>query len=279
MIRKKSSNFYTEAEEREIARRFVEEGVSAEQLTKIYNYRGKKSIYDKVKKFYPDLDMKERKASGKSYYGLSFEKIDSPVKAYFLGLLLTDGYVQSARPQIGLDLLDEDCIKFLAEFFNFKYHRYEREPYEPKFRIVFEGQEYVDQPKRLSVTNKKSLILEAPQLLPEEEKYLPFIIRGIIDGDGSVIQKDSGLLVTICSSSKNFIEWVNQILEQKMFLHDLGKIYEKQNGDNLIYSISISQKNHIAILKTLCYYKPMGMERKRSKFYHEASETIMEESL
>jgi hypothetical protein len=275
---KRGTNFYSLEEEKEIARRYVEDGVSAAELARQYNYSTAKSITDKVKRFYPEYDFKTTRNRKKIYYGLSFELIDNPVKAYFIGLLMTDGYVQSNRNQIGLDLIDEDCIAFISDYFSFEYKKYERPGFEPKYRIVFDGKEYVEQLSRFGIKPKKSLTLEPPVLKDSERKYLPYIVRGIIDGDGSVFESGTSgrLNVSICSGSKFFIEWIKRILEEDFFMEDVGKIKETPKK---LYSISFSNRRSIQILYALCYFQPMGMQRKRNKFSLEASETIMEESL
>lgn len=91
-------------------------GMPVEEVRKKYGFKTRKSVTDKVKKYFP-TDYKDiikenhDKIKGYSY---SFEKIKSEFDAYFLGLLLTDGYVTPRGTDIGIDLIDEDCIKFLS---------------------------------------------------------------------------------------------------------------------------------------------------------------------
>ena len=60
--------------------------------------------------------IKEAQNSRRGYV-YSLEKLTSPFDAYFVGLLLTDGYVLSDRDGLGLDMTDEDVI---VEFGNNK---------------------------------------------------------------------------------------------------------------------------------------------------------------
>ena len=98
------------------------------QGASVQSLMAKKSITDKVKKYYPDTYqqiIKEAKTERKGY-AYSLEKIQSDFDAYFLGLLLTDGYISRER-EIGIDLVDEDCIQFLSKTIGNKliyYHIY-----------------------------------------------------------------------------------------------------------------------------------------------------------
>ena len=77
---------------------------------------------------------------------------------------------------------------------------------------------------RFGIVKRKSAILSNPQLYLEEEKYLPFIIRGIIDGDGCVSKTSyGGAQFYICSLSEKFINWVESILTDRFFMDDIHK--------------------------------------------------------
>lgn len=70
-------------------------GSSVQQLMNKYGFKTKKSIIDKVKKYYPN-NYKEKinqAQNNRKGYSYSLEKITSPFDAYLVGLLLTDGYI------------------------------------------------------------------------------------------------------------------------------------------------------------------------------------------
>ena len=178
------------------------QGVAVKVLQEKYGYKTKKSITDKIKKYYPE-EYKEIIALGREnrrQYRYDLTKITSNFDAYFVGLMLTDGYICRRKGGVvcGIDLTDEDCIAFLSRVIGKEYQSYE--PYERKFsnsdikinsqktryRIVLNGEKLPQQLERFGVVEHKSLTLQPPKLLPEEEKFIPYIILGIIDGDGSV---------------------------------------------------------------------------------------------
>lgn len=76
-----------------------------------YGYATKKSITDKIKKYYPENydDIIKEAHTKRKGYEYEMKIIDSEFDAYFLGLLLTDGYIVRDR-EAGIDLADEDCI-------------------------------------------------------------------------------------------------------------------------------------------------------------------------
>ena len=86
-------------------------GASVKSLMEKYGFATKKSITDKVKKHYPDTykQLIEQAKNSRKGYKYSLEEIKSQFDAYYIGLLLTDGYI-TRETDIGIDLTDEDCI-------------------------------------------------------------------------------------------------------------------------------------------------------------------------
>ena len=239
-----------------------------QNLMKKYGFASKKSITDKVKKHFPNeysQIVKEAQENRKGYT-YCLKNIESEFDAYFLGLLLTDGYI-SRGTDIGIDLIDEDCISFLSKVVGKPYKTYQYGDKKPKHRLIFSNYEMVKNLERLGVVPNKSLILQPPQLTPEEEKFLPYIIRGIIDGDGCVSPTSyGGAQFYIVSASKDFIDWVKYILEYKLFMRDL---HLRVNNEG-VYRLETAHQDNILKLIALVYDKPFGMSRK----YNELRETF-----
>ena len=163
------------------------EGAPVTELMAKYGYKTKKSIIDKVKKYYPNeyKDIIKQAQDNRRGYTYSLEKITSPFDAYLVGLLLTDGYVLSDRDGIALDMTDEDAIKFIAETIGTTYKIYSDGVHKTKYRVTINVPGITKQVARFGIIPNKSLWIPEPQLFEEEQQYLPFIMRGIIDGDGS----------------------------------------------------------------------------------------------
>ena len=101
-------------------------GTPVKELMVKYNYATKKSITDKVKKYYGEdyKELVEQARKNRKKHSYNFTTITSDFDAYFLGLLLTDGYITSRGYEVGIDLTDEDCIAFLANAVGTDYKTY-----------------------------------------------------------------------------------------------------------------------------------------------------------
>ena len=177
----------------------------------------------------------------------------------FLGLMLTDGYIQDEN-RFGIDLTDEDCIAFISKITGKEYKSYnDNEPYKTRYRLIFSNKAVVETLARYGVVPNKSKILQNIQLDEEEERYLPYIIRGIIDGDGCVYSTSYGApAFYICSASEIFIKWIKKTLENKLYFKELSIVCSKEG----LWRIDTANQQNILKLITLVYDKPYGMSRK-----------------
>lgn len=243
------------------------EGASVQSLMAKYGFASKKSITDKVKKYYPNeyKNIIEKAKSNRKTYSYEMQKIDSEFDAYFLGLLLTDGYIVRER-EAGIDLVDEDCIKFLSTTIGKEYHTYapcsgneEISAKQLRHRLILSDAKLINDLSRYGVVPNKTLTLQPPQLLPEEEKFIPYIIRGIIDGDGCVFATSYGApSFYIITKSQDFSNWIVDTLENKMFMKDIRVTVDKKG----LYRIETANLSNINKLIALSYDKPFGMSRK-----------------
>lgn len=242
-------------------------GASVQSLMTKYGYATKKSITDKIKKYYPENydDIIKEAHTKRKGYEYEMKIIDSEFDAYFLGLLLTDGYIVRDR-EAGIDLADEDCIQFLSNTIGKPYHTYagtsgnqEIIPQQQRHRLILSDAKLVTDLARYGVVPSKTRTLSAPQLSPEEEKYLPYIIRGIIDGDGCIFSTSYGApSFYIVTKSQDFCDWIVFVLENKMFMKDIRISITKTN----LFRIETAQTANILKLIALSYDKPFGMSRK-----------------
>lgn len=262
-VKKKFQNMYSQAfitrnQEYEIAKQYLQ-GKSSTELAKQYNYKTRNSILQKLHK----LDIKTRnvnleRAEAKSYIDFNLKKVDTQLKGYILGLLLTDGYINIERGYIGLELVDLDTIRFISKELKCKYATIKSDKFKNRYRIILYCKEYLDCLNRLGLIKAKTFMTEGPVLFSDEKQYLPFIVRGIIDGDGW-IRKDGGEFF-ICSASEKFIKWCKEALEELKFVNI--KIRFIANDFNGIYIIRSAVIHNINLLQNLIYKQPFGMMRK-----------------
>lgn len=236
-----------------------QDGVPISDLLNKYGYSTRKSIYDKIKKHYPlnytDIIEKHKSTQKKEY---SINIIDNKFKAYFIGLLLTDGYIYDDR--IELDLCDEDCISFVSNILQCPYHKYEnKKDSKPIYRIAFRNQAMVNDLERFGIVQKKSYTIPYLTLYPEEEKYIPYLIRGIIDGDGCIYWTSKHTIgFYIGTMSNDFACWLKDTLENKLFMDDICITQQS----NKIWIVRTHKYSNIFKLLALVYDVPFGMQRK-----------------
>lgn len=236
-------------------------GTPVVELMAKYGYKTKKSITDKVKKYYPDEyeNIVKEAQSGRRGYTYSLSELTSPFDAYLVGLLLTDGYVLSDRDGLGLDMTDEDVIAFVANTIGTKYASYDIENKKTHYRVLITVPGISAEVERFGIVPRKSNIVPEPQLTEKERKFLPYIIRGIIDGDGSVAKTSyGGSQFFIVTKSEAFANWIKKVLENDFFMDDIS-IRISSEG---LYRIETANQYNILKLIALVYNKPFGMNRK-----------------
>lgn len=128
---------------------------------------------------------------------LFFEKIDTPTKAYWLGFLYADGYVNTKNNIIRINLkrTDEEHLrKFLKaiEASNTKVKYATKMDgdavYEGCYVTICDKQLAADL-EQLGCVQKKSLKLTFPSEQQVPQELLSHFIRGYFDGDGSIWYK------------------------------------------------------------------------------------------
>lgn len=241
-----------------------EKGMSSEKIMKHYNCKTSKTILDILK----DNNVKIRNGSD-AYINTDFDfkEINTKFKAYYLGILLTDGYINSKRNNVSVQMTDKDVIEFIND--NTSGNMTEIKARSTKHKIMYRtsihNSDYKNQLARLGVVEKKSLSLQSPILTDNEKTFLPYIIRGIIDGDGWI--KKDGKEFFICSASECFIDWCKESLES-LGMIKLNKRFI-QNDTNGIYILRTGRQENIKILKDIIYDTPFGMERKYKKLHND----------
>ena len=166
----------SDEQEKQLVQEYIS-GVPVKDLMSKYGYATKKSITDKVKKHYGDnyKNIIDTAKQNRKNYSYSFDGVINEFNAYFLGLLLTDGYVTSRGYDVGIDLTDEDCINFLSKGIGIDYKEYQSinntDNYNRKnrFRLILSDKQIVQQLSKYGIVHNKSLTLNGPKLTKDEE--------------------------------------------------------------------------------------------------------------
>jgi hypothetical protein len=260
---------FDEKTELEICKKYLD-GKTTTALASEYGFKGRKSISDILKRHnIPRRNRQEEQRKNTTYANFSFEIIDSKEKAYFLGLLMTDGYIINNEKIhsyiVGISLTDIDAIKLISEITNAPIYTV---PIRDKmtmnaYRVNLYGKRYVEQLNRFGIHTRKTYDLSNINLTDEEKSFLPYIIRGIIDGDGWI--RNDGKEFFISSASESFVKYLTKEMIDLGF--DVSYKFCK-NDYNGYFLIRSAKKNNIKLLKELIYDVPFGMQAKYNKLHN-----------
>ena len=178
-----------------------------------------------------------------------FEKIDTEEKAYWLGFLYADGYVDPERGEIILGLADKDKehidkFRFFLET-NASYKdkiNNQKKPY--RFFRLYDKKLCEDLEKQ-GLYRKKSLTLEPKMIIPNE--FLIAWSRGLFDGDGSIFPQ---------KNSKNSIRYRIDLMGTEPILNyvmNLWQISKKLDRNRTIPKFVVAGKREVNRILHLLY--------------------------
>lgn len=188
---------FTILEEQQIIKDY-QSGMSMKALAEKYNWNV--SSISKMFKIY-NIPARSLSAARRNYLNYTineniFHDIDSPDKAYWLGVMYSDGYISTTNKYtnafgISVSEKDEEWLKKFKEFLNYngeiKFYQV-TQGYKvgtPYVRLLIGNNQIVKDLKKWGVIEHKSKIINHLPNIP----YLDDFIRGYIDGDGS-LRKD-----------------------------------------------------------------------------------------
>lgn len=166
------------------------QGKSANAITKEYKIQ-----YRTIRKLIEEKGHVMRthsKANSKYTFNHNFfDNISQESRAYFLGLILTDGYVGDRDVVLELKSVDKHIIESFVKFIdgNNKIHTIERKgnSYSKKgcitSRLNFHSDKMIKDLKKLGIKRGKTYNVNIPKIPENMEKHF---WRGVLDGDGYV---------------------------------------------------------------------------------------------
>ena len=202
-----------------------------------------------------------------------FEIIDSPDKAYWLGFLYADGYVNKKKHQLRINLQKKDeehLQKFLkalgATNTSVKYttKKMDGKIYEGAY-IAFGDKKMVDDLINKGCIQSKSLVIKFPTEDIVPEHLLSHFIRGVYDGDGTITYQTHS--ITKLKYFSMGILGTEDLLQgiQKF----LGKINLKLEDKNTHYVLRITGNRVVFNSLSILYkdsYEDIELTRKREKY-------------
>lgn len=203
-----------------------------------------------------------------------FEKIDTEEKAYFLGLMFSDGYVVNndnryGQDQFGLSLAKQDIDTIIS----FKKAINATNPItedhsgnhlgkQTQCRLLMTSQKTVNDLIDKGCVRNKSLILKPPTGVPNE--LLHHFLRGFFDGDGAVLRcpKKNSTHISFSAdftTTKEVAEWIYSIF-------GFGSVVKEERREHSYYYRTNSNPQTIKFYHYLYDDATVFMKRKYDKF-------------
>lgn len=215
------------------------------------------------------VNTSKRKIEDKSIFQEGLNKFN----AYILGLILSDGCISydkhSKRNKLTIALCDEEIISELNKRYNENKKVYYQNPKKGKriFQFISTNELDIEFLKNKGIWYRKSKNLSLPNI---NLKYIPSLIRGIFDGEGSVYvnnTKSNGkifsyLNISITTGSELFALNLNEVLKK----YDIESSVIDSREKKCIY-VKIYSKENVRKFRELIYLDDgIYMQRKKEIF-------------
>ncbi len=198
---------------------------------------------------------------------------ETALSFYLLGVFMSDGCISKDEKIISLASKDKSWIDDIRDIISPDRPIYERkrDGYTVCNILSMSNQSIAKWMISYGCTYKKSLNIEIKKEIPI--KYFPDLIRGLIDGDGSIVFNDAirrigdreyrykNIIISLVSASKKFLE---QLQKQLLNCDQVAYIYENHSkahyinniwvNDSTIYCLRFSTANSDNLVKWI-YYK------------------------
>lgn len=210
------------------------------------------------------------------YYNLTldvkyWEDIDRYDKAYFLGLMITDGNVIHNQVRLSLQKKDEKIIRIFSNKIKNSNKLHEDKRGNGMIGVSFKNKKIVTDLSIYGVIPNKIYYTFLPKL---NEDMMSHLIRGIIDGDGWISYKSHS--IGICGNLL-LIEQLKKYLVDKLDVFDVKIIHSSLH----LWMINWSSKKDIKKICDFIYKDKQDcfLERKYENFlkiFHDNTEVISE---
>lgn len=253
---------WTEKQKQQIINWYTKDGLTCADIGK--KFGAKPSTISKYLKLW-GVEINRRKAANRLLNESYFENIDTPEKAYILGLLFADGSIvldNDRQPSLKLELVETDVeiLKRIQELLNsngkLTYNK-RAERTNGTYSFSIRSQKIASDLSKWNIVPNKTYAVDEIKI---PEKFQEDYLRGYIDGDGSIYYSRNAWHVNICGHSKNIIQ---------QFAH-LGcslinvPCHEITLCDN-VYRYTWNNNEAVNLIKAIYLNSPISIARKQEK--------------
>lgn len=207
--------------------------------------------------------------SGKRFNENIFDIIDTEEKAYWLGFIFADGYIETNENRFGLDLQAQD-VGHLHDFNLFMQCNNNNVIYHPKItnKKIFHGYRWIINNKHLwntlndyGCTPKKSLTLKFPnENIFKSKDLIRHFIRGYWDGDGCICFTIKTKIISVLGTEN----MLNNILKF-LPIRNTKNLYANHES-NITKILQFEGKYAFEILQYLYENSTIYLNRKYNKY-------------
>lgn len=254
---------WSEEDKQWIIDSYINQGLTCSEISR--KYGAKPNTISKYLKLW-GVEIKGNLSKNRLLKEDYFDKIDTPEKAYFLGLLLADGSVildAIRNPNIQLELVetDVDMLYRFRDALNSNagfYYNKRRNRANGTYRLSFRSKKIAEALEKFNIIPNKTY--ETKEVI-FPDKYKIDFIRGYVDGDGSIYFSNGHWHINITGHCK---EIINQFRLEISRLINISHI-PKMQCSNGVYRMTWNGIYAVAIIQKLYNNSTISLARKHAK--------------
>lgn len=245
---------FNKEDELKICKMYQEEGKTKEFIRKYFHCRNE--AINNVLNNYNIPTKKKGLSKNRLLKENFFEVIDTEEKAYFLGLIFTDGNVsldkgnRSPQIKLGLKISDIEILEKFKEVLNISSELlYDKRKNKECAIISFRNQRMANDLAKYGIIPNKTYLTKHLPSVPD--KFLKDFLRGLLDGDGSIYQetKSKKFRIDFCSYHYSICEEFRNLCN--LFLN--RKNTNKIANYGTAYHIRLNDQKSVKQLATVLY--------------------------
>lgn len=190
---------FTFDEEQKICKEYIEDNCSINFLHQKYNCSSEtiKNVLEKN-----NIKIKIHRPKNGLLKDDFFEEINSEEKAYFLGFIFADGYIQGNCLGIEIHLRDKHLLESFKKIINSQSSiSYRKRKNTEMVSIHVTSNKIIEDLSKYGIIENKTYLTKKLPLIKKE--LIPHFLRGLVDGDGWILNKGNKMALGFTSYSYN----------------------------------------------------------------------------